>query len=279
MKRTIGFICVLLFSGCMTLSSQTAQVGFVDPYSVLGIEDVQPNDTEQAGVILRFDQPIGASRSFSEELVMFNAIKGTEGKRTVIIKERVDRYERGSVEDAAVVTSEMVYSGSKEHILTTAEIDGRGAVLSLIEGSHTTGVGEFTITAWERSPVFPEEPVRLGDEWTYTERMMLEIKSWLLKDLDPKPMTIKARSTLTGFALVKGKRCAVIETVALQEQPFNFKILFGKLAFTTRTAVDETLYFDYSNNREMARIIKATARSTRPDGTMLDRAEIQSIEI
>jgi hypothetical protein len=281
MKKPILILVLIIFffTGCSTLGSKMAQVAFDDPYARLALQDSEPTVEEAAGIVLRFAYPQGSTSSYKEEIVIFNAIEGETGKKTVLTQQRNDLFEQGSSTDTALVTSESTITGEKERIRTKAELDTRGAVTALMEGTHATKLGRFTITDWQRSPLFPEGPVKIGDSWSYEETMTLEIKSWLIKDRDPKPTRIKARSTLKGFALVRGKRCAVISTIVYQEQEYSFKVLFTPLVFTTCTAIEDTLYFDCVRGEERGGITSATARTTRPDGQLLDIMKMQSVEV
>jgi hypothetical protein len=281
MKKSNIILLILVFfiTGCASLGTRTAQVAFEDPLARLALEDVEPTVDEAAGIILRFKYPEGVTNTYEDEMVVFNRIEGETGKKTVLTQVRRDTFGQGSSPEAAIITSELTIKEAKERIKTKAELDTRGGVRALLEGTHATKVGRFTITAWERSPVFPEGPVKIGDSWSYDETMSLEIKSWLIKDRDPKPTTIKARSTLKGFALVRGKRCAVVSTVVYQEEQHSFRMLFIPAVFTTRTAIEDTLYFDHVRGEERGRVTSATARTTRPDGQLLDIMKMQSVEI
>ncbi|MFC1809839.1 hypothetical protein ACFL3D_07015 [Candidatus Omnitrophota bacterium] len=280
-RNTTAYVVVLgiFISGCASLTSQTAPVAFEDPHVHLGIQEVEPTAQEDAGIVLRYQYPEKGVRTYEEEMVLFNGISGDTGKKTTLTKTHTDIYLPGTQKDTSLITSETVFLGEKEKIYTTTEVDNRGAILSLHEGRHKTPVGLFTVTEWKRSSVFPQEAVRIGDTWTYEETMALAIKSWFVKDLDNTPLTVRARNTLKGFALLKGRRCAVIETVALENRPYRFKILFLTIAITMATRIDDTLYFDYATGEEIARITKAHSQTMHEDGRMLDELRMQGVTV
>jgi len=274
----IGIIAgVLLMSGCAGLSLSQELVAFDDPYAMLSIEEIAANSEETEGVLLRFRTPQSGSLLYKEDTIMFAQIKDGEGKCLRLDSARRDTYFPGVTESSFVVESETTLTGENKKITSRMELSEHGEIVRFIEGSHKTKIGKFIIEEWTRTALFPEEPVKIGDTWTYNEAIDMKIESWLIKNRAQEPYAIRARSTLDGFALCQGVRCAVIKTVIVKKQDHHLRILFKNIDFTVRTRVDETTYYDYAGGCIIAQIIKNLGQTTGHNPPLTDTSEGQSI--
>jgi hypothetical protein len=252
-------------------------VAFNDPYAMLDIKTVEPKKTETDGVVLRLYTPQDGSLVYKEETVMFSQISDGEGKCLRIDSTRRDIYRPGAQESSYIVTSETILNGQTKKIVSTLELSQQGEIVRFIDGAHNTKVGKFIIKQWTRSPLFPAEPVRIDDTWTYDEMVDMRIESWLIKNREQKPYTIKARSTLDSFVLCRNIRCAVIKTVIVKEEEHHVRVLFKNLDFVVRTRVDETTYFDYRTGRIVAQVVETVGQTTSYDPPLTDTSQGQSI--
>jgi len=273
----IVIITSLCICSCAGLSLTQETVVFDDPYALLDIKTVEPTIAEEAGIVLRLRAPEAGSLAYTEDTVMFAQIKAGEGKCFRIDSSRQDSYSAGTTDASYIIRSETRLTGSNKKIVSSLEFSEQGAILQFIEGNHETKLGKFMIKDWKRSPIFPVGAVRIGDTWTYDEMIDMEIDSWLIKNREQKPFTIKARSTLESFALCQGVRCAVIKTVIVKEEEHHLKVLFKSLDFKTRTRTDETTYYDYANGRIIAQIIETLGQTTSYNPPLTDTSQGQSI--
>ncbi len=263
--------------GCAGLMFQTADVAFEDASARLSIISVQPNEKEKAGLELRMLAPPGGVSKFKEDDTLFASIKDDKGKRLQFTMEQAETYTPGSSKDSLHVLSETTITGQKGSLLEEKEISARGEILRFIRGFHHSSIGKFRITNWTRTPIFPEGPVKTGDQWNYEEALEARVDAWWLKEINPEPYRMKAESTLEGFARVRDTRCAVIKTRTSQTKHEHFKILFKEIIFDIQTRIEETSYFDYAAGTVVARITRNFSHTTGSNMPLDDTGQSQSI--
>lgn len=272
------FFVLVLIQGCAGLHLTLAPVEFENPFLRLGVKDVAPADAEKSGVLLRLLPPSNGILKSHEEITMFVKIQQGQGARTKFAMNHTDTYQPTPQKDVMKVHSEISFEGEGGHITQELESDTRGRIVRFIRGSHQSKVGKFEIKSWTRTSVFPEQPVKIGDSWNYEESMEVRLSSKWVKEKNPMPNTIKAKSTLKGFAEVKGKRTAVIQTQSQETKHEILKVLFRTIAFTIHTVIQETSYLDYQNGIVAARITTTQSETTSSLPGLEDFGQSQSIE-
>lgn len=279
MRRTIIFILsgILLWPGCAGLTSRIAPVNFEDPSTRLGVTSVQPNAKEQAGLMLRLLPPAGNRRSSTEETAIYTGVQNGKGSLIKIIQNNTETYRPGSRPDTYRVRTEAAFQGFSGAILEEVEMSQLGEIVKFIQGKHDSKNGKFTITKWARTPMFPEHAVKIGDSWSYQEAMSLKLDSFWVKQTDPAPYEMKATSLFTGFAEVRGRRCAVIETTADQIQTERLKVLFKNITLYIRAKVRETAYLDYQTGEVAARTARVQTYTNSADTKVNDFSLSQTI--
>ncbi len=274
------FIMVLLpFYGCAGLDFHITEVAFENPFQRLEVVNVKPDSEEQRGVLLRLKPPPTNILKSREETTMYALIpqKENQGIQVKLNEFRTSFYALGSQPDSYRVRSESVIekqSGAMMDKLTDElEVTDRDEIVKLIQGLHDTQSGKFKVTHWTRTPVLPEKPVKIGDTWHYEESMTLLI--------DPKAVPsqhkFEAQSKLVGFAEVKGRRCAVIETNAKQIETQRSKIFFKNKILYHRAQVQETAYLDYRTHARAAAITKIQTDTNSADGKVDIHSMAQSV--
>lgn len=276
MKVKKFIVLFFLLNGCATLHMTEAPVVFEDPLARLGVQPVEPTTEEEGGVLLRLIPQEGKAY-FREENLIYANIREGRGIRLDLVMDREDTFRPGSLRDSYVLFSETVFQGQKGRLVEEKEMTVRGEILRFIRGFHDSKIGKFKILDWSRTPMFPEGPVKIGDRWSYEEKMEAKIDSFWIKELTPAPHTIKAESTLEGFALVKGARAAVIRTRAVQSKRENFKVLFKKIVFDIETEMEETLYLDYVHGKILGRVTRSRSKTTAANIPLQESGESQSI--
>ena len=274
MKRSIFWILLVLsFCGCTGLSFRTAPVDLGDPFTSLGIVSVSPNTEEQSGVLLRFLIPPGNVQNLTEETKIYAHVRGNTGSLLELIRKIKETYAPGTRPDSFILRSASWFRGLSGAILEESEMTQRGEILKLIKGEHNAKDGKFTITRWTRTPVLPEGPARIGDLWKYEEVMELRIA----KQGSTSPYKMVASSRLTGFAKVRGRRCAVIETTADQIQTERLRVFFMDLTLYIRAKVQETAYLDYQSGTVAARIARIRSSVNSTDSRIDDQSISQTL--
>ena len=278
MKKSAAVVMVILFmSGCAGLNGRVGKVGFEDPFTRLGIVTVPPNAEEQSGVELRLFPPAGNFKKTVEETTLYTRIHDGQGSEVKLNQTTKEFYRSGSFQDSYVVRTESTFQGYGGNSLEEFEVSRRGEILKLIQGKHDSKDGKFTITSWTRTPMFPMSPAKVGDTWDYEETMSLRLDSFWIKQTETSPYKIKAQCRLAGFAEVKGRRCAVIESVAYQIETQRFKVLFKNITLYIRAKIQETCYWDYKTGTEVARISKTQATTSSADSSVNDQSLSQTL--
>lgn len=269
-----GLLCL---QGCVGLGARTVPINFEDPFTKLGISRVEPHAEEQAGVALKFLPPPGNIRNSTEEIKIYARVQGDQGALIQLVQKSKETYKPGSQPHTYIVRSESRFQKQSGSILEELEITDRGEIVKLLEGKHDSKDGKFSIVDWTRTPVFPAGLVQVGHAWNYQESMALQLDSLLLKQKESSPYKISASSKLTGFAEVKKRRCAVIETEADQIETQRFTVLGKDLTLYIRAKIKETLYLDYKVGMVVAKIAKAQTFTNSSDGKISDESLSQSI--
>lgn len=269
------FLVVSFSSSCVSL--QIAEVRFENPSARLGVVPVDPTPQEAAGVQLRILPPPESLIRSREEHTLYARIKNGKGIQMQIVMDRTDRFQPGSRPDSFVVLSDATFQKRKGRLLEEVEMSSRGEILRLIQGLHRSKLGNFKITNWTRTPVFPSKPVQGGEEWSYEEKMEVRIQSRWIQEIDPQPYEMKATSRLEGFAQVRGRRCAVIKTRTFQIKHEHLKALFKELVFDIHTQIEETTYLDYANGVAVGRITETKSFTKGINFPMADTGRSQSI--
>lgn len=278
MKKALPLVLILL-SGCATFSYRTADVSFEDPLTRLEIVTSEPTLEERSGVLLRMNAPPDGKLRFREETRLYVQIKENRGKEVRLDAARVETYKPGASPETYLLRAESNIDGHAGAIVEEAEVTTRGEIVKFIQGRHDSKEGKFDITAWTRTPVFPENPARTGDSWNYEETMAMKIDSFWVKQKDNVPYRLDAKSTLTGFAQVKGVRCAVIETEAKQIQTQRMKVLWKDVLLYIRANIRETTYLDYQGGKVLGRITRAETFTNSADSKVNDHSLSQTVSI
>jgi hypothetical protein len=266
-----------MLTGCAGLMLHERDVIFENQYQILGIQEFQPNQTEQAGIILRLNPAPAGLRKAREEDLIYVGIQDKRGKELKLIENQTETFKPGSRTDSYIDSTQTTFEGQSGRLNDELEVTTRGEIVRFIRGDHKSKLGNFRIVAWKRTPALPEGPVKIGDTWSYEETMDVRLDSWLAKEKDPQPYKIKATCALTGFALVKGKRAAVLKIHATQKKHEILKILFKELAMDVNMDIDETDYLDYASGATLAKIARTRSVSSAPDYGYQDEEQGQSV--
>ncbi len=264
-------------TGCMGLQFRTAPVQFENPFERFDITPVQPNDAEAAGITLRLLPPPGGLSKSREEMVMFMQIQNGQGKRIATVQTQTGRYGAGTGQDSYHLYSETVFEDGGGRLNSEMEVSNRGEILRWIGGAHQSRAGKFIIRDWKRTPVLPQEAVRPGASWQYEETMDMKLDSFWIKQLDSAPYQMKVTSTLTGFATVRGRRAAVIQSHAKKTELQHFKVWWMKIGLALEANLDELAYLDYESGQILAKIVTAQTKTVNDKTGATDDGVSQSV--
>jgi hypothetical protein len=278
LSKLLLLVLTLHLTGCASLHFETLQVGFEDPVAKLHISPVEPNEEEQAGILLRFKPATGREYHFKEETTMFAQIQNGVGKQAKLTQDRTEQYTATSVPDTFKLDSKTTVQPDGGHIEEHLEVTNRGEITKLISVKNKTSLGEIRISKWTRSPIFPENKSKMGEAWNYEESMRLELKSTFIQHEKPSDLVIHAQNTLDGFAVVSGKRCAIIKTEVTQDKEEHLKVFwFQKMAIKIATKLTMTTYFDYEAGEMIARITVSDSKTELMGMSHTDTSKSQSI--
>ena len=269
---------LIFFSGCAVINIEKQPVIFSDTAKILKCETLEPDGYEQEGLKLRLYQQNMVLHYF-DQLEIFNQIEGKEGIPVKIKKTRKIIFAPGTSLDNFYITTETT---SPDLTLKSSDkllMSNRGEILEFLSGNYKSDKGEIEILSWSRTPIFPENPVKQGDKWYYVEEVKAKLKSfWISRDIEG-PEKIIVNCKLTGFAEVKGRRCAVIETYALNTQSESYTAMFKTMKLKIKTRLTETIFFDYKLGLELGRISKTTSFTTSEENDFSDVSQSQTISI
>lgn len=264
-------------AGCAGLEIRKADVIFEDPVVRLGITPVEPTEAEKAGVELKLLAPADGLLRSREENTIYAVIREGKGLQMKLIMDRTDRYLAGSRPDSYEIVSETTLDGQKGNLTEEKEVSQRGEILRFVRGLHDSKIGKFRIMDWQRTPMFPSGPVKIGDTWEYEETMDIRMESRWIKEIDPRPFKIKSSSRLDGFAMIKDVRCAVIKTRTGDTRRQHFKLFFKNMIYDIRTQIEQTEYLDYARGRVVAKSTRTHSQTTGINISMNDEGQSQSI--
>lgn len=245
---------VFLIAGCASLQFQHGPVEFENPYEKLQIVPVQPTEEEAAGVELRFLAPKSGTARYGEEHKIYTSIKDGKGRSLRLSMDRREVYQHGNRPDSYLITSNTTFQDPKYNLFEELEQTERGEILRFVKGTHHSKMGSFQIMDWQRTPVLPEGPVKVGERWSWREEMKVEIDSILVSQISKEPYRMTCVSELEGFATVRGKRTAVIKTTAAQTKREEMRAFFKKIVADTNSSIEERAYLDYTTGQVLVRI-------------------------
>ena len=255
-------LALLIFQcGCVGFRFQQAAVSFDDPAIKLGIRETAPTEEEKQGILLRLAIRDGQTDYYMEETRIFAKIRSGQGFKMDLLAEREDRYKATEKNSRFRRTSSIKLLNQTGEFFEDIHMGKRGEITRLLKGFHKSKAGKFTVLSWQRTPIFHDRPVKIGDEWKYYEEMNVKVKSPWVKQINPTPYVSNSKSTLEGFALVKDIRCAVIKTEALETKQEHMKILFKDALFTIEAKKLSRTYFDYKNGKVIARVDSTRSRT------------------
>lgn len=276
-RQLLIFLACVLLVGCVGLQLRQKNVLFESPVSRLGLQEAEPNAVEKAGVVLRFNPAPSGLRRSQEESVVYAQVKNNRGTEFRLVQNLTEEFRPGSRKDSYLKLGHTTFEGAPGELIEDAELTTRGEIVRFIRGRHDSKMGKFLIVDWKRTPTVPAGPVKIGDTWNYEETMDVRLESWLIKEVDPKPFKIKAACTLTGFAVMKGKRVAVVKIATKLKRLQCLKVLYKQLAMDIKTDVDEIDYIDYAEGVVLAKITRTRSSSDEWLYDIHDKAVGQSV--
>ncbi len=250
----ILFLFLAIGQGCAGLDFALQPVQFDDPLLKLGITKSDPTPEELAGIELKFFPSETGVLHSNGTLDLFMQIKDGKGQHARMLLSETETYKSGTRPNSYVVKTETNFIRPEGLIVEEAEVTERGEMVRFMKGEHNSKLGHFSITDWKRTSEFPDKPVKPKESWRYSEEMSMKLNSRFIKDLNPKPYQINATSVLTGFAVVKDTRLAVITTRILKSGQEHYKILFQELILDEQENTEEVTYLDYKKGKVVAQV-------------------------
>jgi hypothetical protein len=271
------FAALVLLSGCASIKRE--KVEFINPYTILSVEKTDPDAAELKGVALRLkkqDAPV----VYNDIVQVYTQISEGTAIPVNVKKSRKVIFKSGkSPETFQIVTETNTTKSNLREGIEEVEVDSRGQIIKFIKGEFTTKHGKMTFLSHKRSPIFPEKKVKVGDKWSYEEQLEMKFDSSLISRKSEKPDDIKVNCVLTGFALVQGRRCAVIKSRTVTKRVEHYSTLWKEMKFNVNIYVYETLYFDYQRGILAGSITKTDSYSTSEKLDFSDMSRSQSISV
>lgn len=276
-KSLLTLSAVFLVTGCAALKFQTGDVFFEDPALKLNIRELEPTDEEKAGIELKRLAPKSAKLNYRSEDRIFARIQNKRGMRLDFVMQRRENYSAGKRPGTFLMKADTVVDQEGGNLFEEMEISKRNEIVEFKQGFHRSEIGKFKILNWTRTPAFPETKVKVGDSWSYEEKMDIRIESFWIKEMDPTPQVLRAESTLTGFADIGGTRTAVIKTLSRQTKRQNFKLMFKKIQFDIDTEIEDIGYWDYQKGILIASVTRTKSWTQGVNLTLEDYGESQAL--
>lgn len=252
-------------------------VSFVSPAEVLNIKEVEPNAQELQGIVLRLQPPPEGQLKAEENLKIYSRLKDGQGMSLDLHQQITMNFVPVPGKNSFIQRTSSLFDKGAGQITEEAEISPRGEIIQFIAGRHESQAGKFQVESQSRTPVYPQEAVKVGDEWAYDEYLKVKLDSFWVKEKDPTPYELKAKSKLTGFAEVAGRRCAVIQITSNQFKKMTLKVLFKTITAEIRTTLQVTEYFDYARGLVAAKVTQTTSDSSFPGTSIQDHGQSQSL--
>ena len=276
---TLSFFTVLLFifSGCSTI--HRTKVEFIEPNTMLTPVKLKPDNSEKKGVLLRFKVQ-NSPLVYNDLIQIYTQIDKDTAIPVEVKKTRTVTVKKDKNSDSFSVTTETKTTESDlRQGIEKIKIDSRGKILEFIKGEFNTKHGKMTFLSHTRGPMFPAKKVAIGDKWSYDEKLEMKFDSTLISRKSEKPDEIKVDSMLTGFALVGGRRCAVISSRTVTKRVEHYSALWKDMTFHVNIYVDETIYFDYKRGVIAGSVTDTDSYSTSKKLDFSDNSRSQSISI
>jgi len=272
-------IFLFLLSACAGFKMNLKPVSFTPFSKIIKFKKIKTENIVKEPILLRLYQQ-NKVLEYSDFLELYTHIN--EEDNGLYFSEWKNRkmifYPGISIDDFEIKT-ETRSSQLKEVSENRLLMSNRGEILKFIKGGYHNSKGNLTITNWERSPIFPEKPVEIGDSWKYSEKMRIKLKSYWITRNVTGPDEIEVVARLTGFAELNGHQCAVIETMAFSNKNESYTALFKTMNLSMRTHITEKIFFDYKRGMEIARITKTVTNSFTEDMSYTDMSKTQMISI
>ncbi len=272
-------ICLaVFFSACAGIKTERREVFFADPGTALAYKALDPDELESEGIKLRVYQQ-DKLLDFDDTLTVFTRVQDGKGDAVELNKKRTVIYSPGRSIDDFLVTTETTCGQLSEKSAEQVIMSNRGELLEFIRGEYKSRKGGIKILSWEREPVFPEEPVKVGDEWSYNEKIQLELKSfWITRNVEG-PESIKVNCKLAGFVEYNGRRCALIITRAVDNRDESYTAMFKTMKLNIRSIVSQALLLDYKRGIFPASITDTKSFSSSDDQTFFDESASRAVSI
>lgn len=280
-KIFFGLCCLILLvsgNGCTSIEAPRRPLVFTDTISLIRTKKLDPDSIEQAGIKLRVYQQNKVLK-YQDHLQVFTQISGKEGAGIDLDKTRTIIFSPGISVDNFLITTETqsknLTDTSKEQLL----MSNRGEIQKFIQGEYKTKKGTIQILSWTRTPIFPKKAITVGAKWSYVEEIKVKLKSfWISRNIEG-PEKIIVNCKLTGFAQLKGRRCAIIETQAYNTKSESYTALFKTMRLKIKTNITEKIFFDYKRGLELGRITKTNSFTTSDDNNFSDISQSQLISV
>lgn len=277
-KKLNWIILLLIVGGCASINNERKPVTFSDSNAFFRYKKIKPDDFENDGLKLRLYQQ-NRVLHYIDQLDIFTQIVGKEGIPIKVKKKRKIIFAPGTSLDNFYITTETISEDLSIKSNDKLLMSNRGEILKFVTGEYISDKGKIEIIVWSRTPIFPEQKVNVGDKWSYVEEVKAKLNSfWISRDIEgPEKIIINCK--LTGFAEVKGRRCAIIETYALNTKSESYTAMFKTMKLKIKTHLKEKIFFDYKRGLEMARIIKTNSFTTSEDNNFSDISQSQTVSI
>lgn len=241
-----------VFVGCANPSDVTFEktTTHAFPYATAGfphpLEEATP--AEKEGILLRF-KPVDAVLHYDSLAIGFS------GSRRLTITTKQEHYiAKCGDEQRLIYDEKTIYEKQRTATVFHQVIDTCGRAFSMdfygVNNTGPTTTNSMTIIKYD--PRFPADPVKAGSLWEQSTQMLFQPKN--VPTASQTTTTGKCR--LSGFATVRGHRCAVLERLGTADT---------QNALAVRTRVVD--YFDYTMGATVERFTYGVTSSQHVDET------------
>lgn len=241
---------LIMLMGCATVQMEkveTDKPSYVYPVTGFPLPLGEPSSGEREGVLLRFRPRYDRPLTYNEVAVIFTpdsptAQHGKRGCQSTMASQRELKFVSPATNASTAYPYVSTVRYGKERGGLTVEqeslIDELGRVTS-----RTSYPNGLKIEVSRNDPAFPEKRVCIGDTWD----QQIETRSTASFVSSVTMQATKWR--LSGFAVVRNHRCAVLEGVSSSATDDE------KTKVVSRGKSRIVLYFDYQSGVDVEKVI------------------------
>ncbi len=281
-KRFFNYAYLVVFSllinGCVGINLTPKEVAFELPSKYFDISVQKDDLNSDEKILLKFKKAQNNVLKYEENTTVFAKVENGKGIEVTLTK-KTEQFFGNYPENNSwnIITSSVIQNIPEQKSTENYIMDDKGRILKFISAEHISENGKIKILEWKRDKIFPDNPVKPGDKWSYEEFIKIELNSFWVSRKNDAPYKVKAKCEFANFAVVNGRKCAVIKTRAVEHRNEVLSTFFKKMELNINSFINEIAFFDYENGMFIGRIIGTETFTMSKDYSFSDHSISQTI--